>query len=311
MLGAQVYSCSHDLQVNMAHVPVLLNQVLEILEPKPGKIFADGTVGSGGHAIPIIERLAPDGIFLGIDWDEEAITKLEVKSRKYASRLKKLILKVGNYANLPEILKSEKLEKVDGVLLDLGFSSEQLESGKGFTFTKDEPLIMTYSKGRLPAHRALMQLTKTELAEILRTYGEERFSGRIATAIWERERGQPIKTSGELQEVIRRAVPKGYERGRINPATRTFMALRIYLNDELGNLEKFLKAVPEVTARGGRIAVISFHSLEDRLVKNYFRDFAKEGKAKLITKKPITPSDNEIRENPRSRSAKLRAIELI
>jgi len=295
----------------MAHVPVLLNQVLEILEPKSGKIFADGTVGSGGHAMPIIERLAPDGIFLGIDWDEEAIKKLEVRSRKYVSQLKKLILRAGNYADLSEILKSEKLEKLDGLLLDLGFSSEQLESGKGFSFTEDEPLIMTYSKDRLPAHRALMQLTKTELAEILRTYGEERFSGRIATAIWERERGQPIKTSGELQEVIRRAVPKGYERGRINPATRTFMALRIYLNDELGNLEKFLRAVPEVTAKGGRIAVISFHSLEDRLVKNYFRDFAKGGKARLITKKPIIASDNEIRSNPRSRSAKLRAIELI
>lgn len=295
----------------MAHVPVLLNQVLEILEPKSGKIFADGTVGDGGHAVPVIERLAPDGIFLGIDWDETTIENLESRIENLKLRLKKIVIRAGNYADLPEILKEEKLGKVDGLLLDLGFSSGQLESGKGFSFTKDEPLIMTYSKGRLPAHRALMQLTKTELAEILRIYGEERYANRIATAIWERERKQPIKTSGELQEVIRRAVSKGYERGRMNPATRTFMALRIYLNDELGNLEKFLKAVPEVTAKRGRIAVISFHSLEDRLVKNYFRGFAKEGRAKLITKKPITPSDDEIRSNPRSRSAKLRAIEII
>lgn len=295
----------------MAHVPVLLNQVLEILEPKSGKIFVDGTVGSGGHAVPVIERLVPDGIFLGIDWDETTIENLESRIENLKLRLKKIVIRAGNYADLPEILKEEKLGKVDGLLLDLGFSSGQLESGKGFSFAKDEPLIMTYSKDRLPAYRALRQLGKAELTEIIRTYGEERYASPIAKAIWERERKQPIKTSGELQEVIRRAVPKGYERGRINPATRTFMALRIYLNDELGNLEKFLKAVPEVTAKRGRIAVISFHSLEDRLVKNYFRGFAKEGRAKLITKKPITPSDDEIRSNPRSRSAKLRAIEII
>ena len=170
---------------------------------------------------------------------------------------------------------------------------------------------MTYSKNRLPAYRALMQLDKTELTEIIRTYGEERYAGPIAKAIWERERKQPIKTSGELQEVVRQAVPKSYERGRINPATRTFMALRIYLNDELGNLEKFLKAVPQIMAKGGRVAVISFHSLEDRMVKNHFRDLSRAGKAKLITKKPIIPGETEKRDNPRSRGAKLREIEII
>ena len=310
----------------MAHIPVLLNEVLEILEPSApllrqsadskgqGKVIVDGTVGSGGHAVPIIERLTPDGIFVGTDWDEELVKKLEVKIKEYRPKLKKLILKAGNYTDLPEILKEERVDKVDGVLLDLGFSSDQLARGRGFSFNPPaggEPLIMTYSKNRLPAHRALMQLSKMELTEIIRTYGEERYAGPIAKAIWERERKQPIKTSGELQEIIRRAVPKSYERGRINPATRTFMALRIYLNDELGNLEKFLKSVPQVMAKGGRVAVISFHSLEDRLVKNHFRDLSKAGKAKLITKKPIIPDEEEKRDNPRSRGAKLRAIEII
>lgn len=298
----------------MHHVPVLLKEVLEILEPKSGKVLVDGTVGSGGHAVPLIEKLAPDGIFVGIDWDEESVKELEVKIRKYKPKLKKLILKSQNYADLPEVLKEEGLGKVDGVLLDLGFSSDQLAGGKGFSFNPlagGEPLIMTYSKNRLPAYRALTQLSKMELTEIIGTYGEERYAGPIAKAIWERERKQPIKTSGELQEVIYRAVPKNYERGRINPATRTFMALRIYLNDELGNLEKFLKSVPQVMAKGGRVAVISFHSLEDRLVKNYFRDLSRAGKARLITKKPIIPSEEEKRDNPRSRGAKLRAIETI
>jgi len=313
VLGARFHS-SANAEMKSAHIPVLLNEVLEILELKSGKVLVDGTAGSGGHAVPTIEKLAPDGIFVGIDWDGESVKKLEASLRQgYGgqARIKKLILREGNYADLPEILKAEKIDKVDGVLLDLGFSSEQLEEGRGFSFTKDEPLIMTYSVDRLPAYRALAQLSKMELTEIIRTYGEERYAGPIAKAIWERERKQSIKTSGELQEVIRRAVPKSYERGRINPATRTFMALRIYLNDELGNLEKFLRSVPQIMAKGGRVAVISFHSLEDRLVKNHFRDLAKAGKAKLITKKPITPDEAEKRNNPRSRGAKLRAIEII
>jgi len=299
----------------VAHVPVLLNEVLGILEPKSGKVIVDGTAGSGGHALPIIERLAPDGIFLGIDWDEAMVAKLirqlAERVKAHEPKLKRLILLTGNYADLPKILREEHLDKIDGLLLDLGFSSEQLEGGRGFSFTKDEPLIMTYSVDRFPAYRALKQLSKMELTEIIRTYGEERYAGPIAKAIWERERKQSIKTSGELQEVIRRAVPKSYERGRINPATRTFMALRIYLNDELGNLEKFLESVPEIMAKGGKVAVISFHSLEDRLIKNHFRDLSKAGRAKLITKKPIVPDEAEKKNNPRSRGAKLRVIEII
>ncbi|MBI3088973.1 MAG: 16S rRNA (cytosine(1402)-N(4))-methyltransferase RsmH [Candidatus Colwellbacteria bacterium] len=233
---------------------------------------------------------------------------------KYKSKLKRLILRTGNYADLPKILKEEKLGKIDGVFLDLGFSSEQLESGRGFSFNPPaggEPLIMTYSKERLPAYRVLKQLNQKELEEIIRTYGEERYAKRIAKAIWERERKEPMTRSGELVAVIRRAVPSSYNRARINPATRTFMAFRIYVNDELGNLEKFLKAIPLVMAKKGRVAIISFHSLEDRTVKNRFRLLVKENKARLLTKKPIIPSKEEIRANPRSRSAKLRAIEFV
>lgn len=295
----------------MAHIPVLLNEVLEILEPKPAKIIVDGTVGSGGHAIPIIKRLAPNGTFLGIDWDETAIESLESGIGGLKLRPKKIVIRIGNYSDLPRILKEEKVKEVDGILLDLGFSSEQLEQGKGFSFMKDEPLMMTYSKTRLPAYRALRQLNRLELEEIIRTYGEERYAGRIARAIWEKGKREPIRTSGELREVILRAVPSGYGRGKIDPATRTFMALRIYVNDELGNLEKFLDVIPRIVAKRGRVAVISFHSLEDRLVKNRFRSLAREGKAKPLTKKPIAPGDKEIKANPRSRSAKLRAIEII
>ena len=295
----------------MAHAPVLLNEVLEILEPKSGKIFVDGTVGGGGHAVPIIERLAPGGIFLGIDWDEELIKNLESRIKNLTPRLKRVVIRAGNYADLPEILEEEHLGKIDGLLVDLGFASDQLERGKGFSFMKDEPLIMTYSKDTSPAYQLLNQLNRTELERILRDYGEERYAARIAEAIREREKKSLIRTTGELAEVVRQAVPNSYERGRINPATRTFMALRIYVNDELENLKKLLRQISEIMNSGGRVAIISFHSLEDRLVKNHFRDLAKEGKVHLLTKKPITPTEEEARSNPRSRSAKLRAIEII
>ncbi|MDP3991866.1 MAG: 16S rRNA (cytosine(1402)-N(4))-methyltransferase RsmH [Candidatus Colwellbacteria bacterium] len=295
----------------MAHVPVLLNEVLEILEPKSGKIFVDGTVGGGGHAVPIIERLAPGGTFLGIDWDEELVKNLESRIKNLTPRLKRIVVKAGNYADLPEILEEEHLGKIDGLLVDLGFASEQLERGKGFSFMKNEPLIMTYSKDTSPAYQVLNQLNRTELERILRDYGEERYAARIAEAIREREKKSLIRTTGELAEVVRQAVPNSYERGRINPATRTFMALRIYVNDELENLKKLLRQISEIMNSGGRVAIISFHSLEDRLVKNHFRDLAKEGKVHLLTKKPITSTEEEARANPRSRSAKLRAIEII
>lgn len=268
------------------HTPVLLKEVLGLLDPKPGEFFIDGTSGGGGHAKAIESAVKPDGKILAIDWDKTG----------------------ENYADLPEILEKRNLPKADGLLLDLGFSSEHLESGRGFSFEKDEPLLMTYDRGAKPLRQILKELAEKEIFKIIREFGEERFAGRIAKAIYERERRKPVETSGELAELVRYTVPRGYERGRIHPATRTFQAFRIYANHELENLEKILRNLAKVVKIGGRAAIISFHSLEDRLVKNYFRDYAKAGAAELLTKKPITASFDEIKANPRARSAKLRAL---
>ncbi|MBI2011031.1 MAG: 16S rRNA (cytosine(1402)-N(4))-methyltransferase RsmH [Candidatus Colwellbacteria bacterium] len=305
----------------MAQIPVLLNQVLEALElasPKqgegglsPGKFIIDGTLGVGGHAKEIIKQITPGGIFLGLDWDEVAVDRFEESAKELKADSVKIILKNRNYADLPEVLKEEKLGQADGLLLDLGFSTEQLEIGRGFSFNRDEPLTMTYNAKRPPTSEILRRLKQDELERIIRDSSNERYAKRIAAAIYEREKEKPITTSGELAEIIRRAVPRGYERGRIDPATRTFMALRIYVNDEIENIEQLLQNLTKIVKSGGRIAIISFHSLEDRLVKNRFREGAKRGELKLVTKKPIRATSDEIRENSRSRSAKLRVAEVI
>ena len=289
------------------HVPVLLNEVLEALNLSPGKFVIDGTFGGGGHAKAIMEQISPGGKLLGVDWDRETIERAKRDTEK--GKLKKLILYHGNYADLPKILRGEKLGKADAVLLDLGFSTEQLE-GRGFSFREDEPLLMTYNDEETPLYALLRQLRKTELAKVIRELSDERYAERIAEAIYERGREGFIKTTGELADTIRNAVPQNYEHGRIDPATRTFMALRIFANDELGNLSKFLKGIKETVAPGGIAAVISFHSKEDGMVKKYFRELSDAGKAELVNKKPILPSESEIKQNPKSRSAKLRAIKI-
>lgn len=278
----------------MTHTPVLLNEVIRLLDPKLGEFFIDGTFGGGGHARAILRKIGSRGKLLGVDWDEE--TKADV---------------IGNYADLPEILQERQLPKADGLFLDLGFSSDQLRSGRGFSFSADKPLHMTYSKETQPLQERLPQLTEKELADIIYRFGGERYARRIAKAIKEAERQKPIRTSGQLADIVRRALPKNYERGRIDPATRTFQALRIWTNNELGNLEKVLGRLREILRPGGRVAIISFHSLEDKLVKEAFRRGAKEGWLEILTKKPITPSKEEISQNPRSRSAKLRAAVLL
>ena len=281
---------------------------LPILDLSPGKFVIDGTVGGGGHTKALIERINPGGKLLGIDWDRNAVENAKRDIKK--DGLDKLIFCHGNYADIPKILKEKGLEKADAVLLDLGFSTEQLE-GRGFSFQKNEPLLMTYNDDETPLYALLRQLKKNELARVIRELSDERYAERIAEAIYERGRMEFIKTTGELAEVIRGAVPKDYERGRIDPSTRTFMALRIFANDELGNLERFLKNLEEIIAPKGRIAIISFHSKEDRMVKNYFRELANTNKAELINKKPIRASEDEIKKNQKSRSAKLRAIKII
>jgi 16S rRNA (cytosine1402-N4)-methyltransferase len=291
----------------MAHEPVLLKEVLRYLAPTPGAFIIDGTVDGGGHAAAIMETIMPEGNFLGLDWDKRMVEAREA-AHKHGTRERYLHR---SYADLPEIIREEKLGLADGLLLDLGFSSEQLaHSGRGFSFSDahaGEPLYMTYDDAQTSVAELLRGMKENELAKIIFTYGGERLSRRIAKAITEREKVRAITTSGELAEIVRQAVPANYERGRIDPATRTFQALRIYANDELGNLTRTLGNITRIVRSGGRVVVISFHSLEDRIVKQAFQSLAKEHKAEILTKKSVGPSAEEENGNPRSRSAKLRA----
>ncbi len=289
------------------HIPVLLKEAIKTLDPKSGEFFIDGTFGGGGHAAAILEKIGPRGKLLAVDWDAKALKRAE---GGFGGR-RNIVLTRGNYADLPEILKRLELPKADGLLLDLGFSSEQL-GGRGFSFSKDEPLIMRYddSKSGVTAADVVNGLGEKELADVIYKFGEERFSRKIAKAIVERRRKKRIETSGDLAGIVGEALPKNYERGRIHPATRTFQALRIYVNGELENLERLLGGLEKILKSEGRVAVISFHSLEDRLVKKYFKKMEKEKNFLILTKKPVSPSPEEIRANPRSRSAKLRAAAL-
>lgn len=296
------------------HYPVLLKEVIEFLAPKPGSFIIDGTVDGGGHSAAILERISPKGVLLGIDWDRNMSNGVKERIAEISNSqfpVYKFIFVHGNYADLPEILRKRKLGKADGLLLDLGFSSEQLESSKrGFSFgpsADGEPLLMTYDSGSKPVKRILIELGEKELAKIIFDLSGEKFAARIAGAIKTAEKVKIIETSDELARIVRHAVPGRYERGRIDPATRTFQALRIYANDELGNLRRILSRLPEILNPGGRVVVISFHSLEDRLVKDAFRSMARVKNLKILTKKPVIPSREEILKNPRSRSAKLRA----
>lgn len=294
-----------DLQM---HEPVLLKEAIEFLNLHAGSFIVDGTIAGGGHAQEILKAIGPRGRLLGIDWDENILSGCKDKLGQHNN----LILVKGNYADLAEILKTKKLGKADGLLLDLGFSSEQLEhSGRGFSFAKNEPLLMTYDSNRKSVKTILEELGEKELAKVIFEFSGEKFAMRIAKSVKEKEKIKPIETTLELREVIRSAVPRNYEHGRIDPATRTFQALRIYANDELGNLQKIMASLPGILKQKGRAAVISFHSLEDKIVKNSFRDLERRGILKILTKKPIVPSKEEITSNPRSRSAKLRAAEII
>jgi len=286
------------------HQPVLLNEVLKYLNPSPGKNFIDCTVGFGGHALPVLEKNKPDGKVLGIDSESKV---LEILKEKASDRL---ILAQGNFINLKKIAEENKFTSINGILLDLGISSWHFEkSGKGFSFQKNEPLIMNYTNNDLTAEEIVNQWIENELVEIFREYGEERYARPIARLICQKRKIEPIKTTNQLVEIIKQAVPNKYTYRRIHFATKTFQALRIAVNDELDNLKKVLPEALEALEKEGRLVVISFHSLEDRIVKHFFRQAAKDGYVSILTKKPIRASQEEIELNPRSRSAKLRAIE--
>lgn len=290
----------------MDHVPVLLNEVVKVLDPKPGEFFIDGTIGGGGHAQEIAKRIAPGGTLLGIDRDLEALKRAREKFYPNV----KMFLVEGSYADIPEIIKQKKLGRADGLLLDLGFSTLQIEDARrGFSFMQDGPLDMRYGLEGETAAEVVNSRSREELAEIFWKYGEEWQARKIADAIVKHRRKEKILTTGALKQAIEESV--GRARGRIHPATKIFQALRIYVNHELENLQTILMRLDGVMASEGRATIISFHSLEDRIVKNNFRSLAKSGKAIQITKKPIVPTREAVLKNPRSRSAKLRAIKFI
>jgi 16S rRNA (cytosine1402-N4)-methyltransferase len=302
------------------HKPVLSHEVITFLNPQQGDFIIDGTVDGGGHAAAIAELIGAKGILLGLDWDEQLLER--TRARFAGQKNVKLIH--GNYAELPKILAAENNSaKADGLLIDLGFSSEQLEaSSRGFSFgdaAKDEPLLMTYDDSRTPVWQILREESEESLANIIFEFGGERASRRIAKAIKDHGRRKPIMTAGELADVVRMTLTGGidgknrgkYEHGRIDPATRTFQAFRIYANGELENLKTLLNNLSAIVKPGVRAAIISFHSTEDGIVKRAFQSLAKEGTVEIITKKPVEATREEIKENPRSRSAKIRAARIL
>lgn len=289
------------------HVPVMRGEVVAALQPGRGGLFVDGTVGLGGHAAALLEAGA-DRV-LGLDRDTEA---LAIARERLAPWGERAVLVHADYRNLPAVLAERGSGPVDGVLADLGVSSLQLEGeGRGFSFQRDEPLDMRMDRSAGPTAADLVAaLGEEELADVIYQFGEERYSRRIARAIVAARRQSPVTTTGQLASIVRRAVPRrGYS--PIHPATRTFQALRIRVNDELTGLDRFLEDACALLAPGGRLAVIAFHSLEDRVVKHTLRRLAGDERLalRLLTKKPQQPADDEVAANPRARSAHLRAVE--
>jgi len=296
----------------LIHKTVLLKESIEGLDVHQGDIYLDGTLGSGGHAEYALQTTNGNLKVIGLDRDTEALER----SRKRLSEYKDVILKESSYRDLDLVLDELNISKVNRIMLDIGLSSDQFEtSGRGFTFKNDEPLLMTFRKDPKPDDITAYSIVNTweeeNIADVIYGYGEEKYSRRIARAIVNYRKKKAIETTFELVEIISQSVPMFYRKGRIHPATRTFQALRIAVNDELNALKQGLANGFEKLDKGGRIAVISFHSLEDRIVKIFNKEREDAGEAKIITKRPITPSEEELKDNGRSRSAKLRILEKI
>lgn len=287
------------------HVSVLFDEVIRELDPREGQVIVDGTLGGGGHTRAIAERVQPTGRVLAFDRDLAAIDR----TRPTLGELP-VSLFHENFCDIPEVLEALEIEHVDGVLLDIGLSSDQLaDRERGFSFESDGPLDLRFdTTSGEPAYRLVNRLSEKHLADLIYAYGEERCSRRIARKIVERRRIEPFETAKDFAELVRRCVPKGRGPQRIDPATRTFQALRIAVNEELKSLEIALNRLPDCLKPGGRLAIISFHSLEDRRVKQAFRD---DGRLNVLTKRPIIAGEEETAANPRSRSAKLRVAERV
>jgi 16S rRNA (cytosine1402-N4)-methyltransferase len=289
----------------MVHVPVLLDEVIQWLDPQPGQILVDGTLGAGGHTRELARRVQPDGYVVALDRDPAAVARAEIELASQPIKLAQ-----ANFSEIPDVLKLAGLERANGILLDLGLSSDQLaDETRGFSFRAEGPLDLRFDPtAGEPAWRLINRLSERQLADLIYKYGEERYSRRIARAIIEHRHQTEIHTAVQLAEIVRRAIPRCKHEDRIDPATRTFQALRIAVNDELKSLEVALRRLPDCVQPMGRLAIISFHSLEDRLVKESFRD---DPRLKSLTRKPICPGDAEVAVNPRSRSAKMRVAQRI
>lgn len=298
----------------MIHRPVLLREAIDLLVTKADGAYIDGTLGAGGHAEGILGRLGAKGKLLGIDRDPEILEK----ARERLGGDVRVVLHRGTFDEwgidpASELEARMGVRRADGLLLDLGVSSLQFdEAGRGFSFSKEAPLDMRMSRdeGATAAER-IAEMSERELEKTLKEFGEEPFARRIAAMIVQTRRKTPIETTTQLASLVSRAIPRKAWPHRLHPATRTFQALRIAVNDELGRLDRILKIAPSLLGPGGRAVVISYHSLEDRRVKVSFAEGERAGIWKKLTKKPVVPSESEIAENPRSRSAKLRAAERV
>ena len=303
----------------MRHVPVLLNEVLAGLSPQPGQNFIDGTVGDAGHSEKILELTGENGRLLAIDADPESLLRAKQHLYNFAERVE---YERANFSELERIVKEKQFGPVQGILLDLGWSSPQFEErGRGFSFAKDEPLDMRYSGSQsmsnvLTAAELMHDSTQTELENIFKNYGEENLYKEIAAAIVEQRKIKPIELTSELVEVVLQAYRTKLKTnkevpwvGGLHPATKVFQALRIAVNNELGVVEEVIPMAVNVLASGGKLAIITFHSLEDRIVKHLFKELEAKQIGTIITKKPIECSPDEAAANPRARSAKLRILQ--
>ncbi|MGI6705312.1 MAG: 16S rRNA (cytosine(1402)-N(4))-methyltransferase RsmH [Clostridia bacterium] len=305
------------------HIPVLLDECIEFLNCRPNGLYVDGTLGGGGHAEEILKRIGPDGILIGIDRDPAA---LEAAGQRLQIFGRRFIGVHNNFNDIKQILKDLDIKEVDGILLDLGVSSFQLDNkARGFSYQEDAPLDMRMdTRQSFSAYHVVNEYSESRLSRIIREYGEENWADRIAQFIVREREKQPIETTGQLVETIKNAIPARARRRGPHPAKRTFQAIRIEVNAELAPLEQGIRDIVDVLKTGGRLCIITFHSLEDRIVKRVFRQMEKpcicspkapictcgrKAKSKIITPKPIPASEDEIRMNPRARSAKLRVLE--
>ena len=315
--------CAVSEKINFSHRSVLLDECIENLNIKPDGIYVDGTAGGGGHSLEIVKRLTAGGRLIAIDRDDAAI---EAATARLSDYLDRVTFVRNNFSSAAEVCRELGIEKIDGILLDLGVSSYQLDTAeRGFTHNADAPLDMRMDRrGELDAYTVVNTYTYEELRRVIWEYGEDRFAPKIASAIVRRREKAPIGTTGELVDIIKSAIPPAAREGGHHPAKRTFQAIRIEVNGELDAIEPAIRRAKDIMNEGGRIVIITFHSLEDRIVKQTYADMAsgctcprtlpvcvcgKKPEVKVITKKPILPSEVELEENPRSRSAKLRVAE--